>query len=81
MNLVIPDDILRTAKLTEADLRLEIAILLFQQKKIGTGKARQLAGLNLIEFRRELAKRDICVHYDVEDLQDDLKTLQEASEL
>jgi predicted HTH domain antitoxin len=58
MNLVIPDDILRTAKLTEADLRLEIAILLFQQKKIGTGKARQLAGLNLIEFRRELAKRD-----------------------
>lgn len=41
MNLVIPDDILRVAKLTEADLRLEIAILLFQQKKIGTGKARQ----------------------------------------
>lgn len=81
MNLVIPDDILRTAKLTEADLRLEIAILLFQQKKLSTGKARQLAGLNLIEFRRELAKRDIFVHYDVEDLQADLKTLQDAGEL
>ncbi|NJL38130.1 MAG: UPF0175 family protein [Leptolyngbyaceae cyanobacterium RM2_2_4] len=81
MNIVIPDDVIRTAKISEAELKLEIAILLFQQKKIGTGKARQLAGLNLIEFRQELARRNICVHYDVEDLQADLKTLQEAGEL
>jgi predicted HTH domain antitoxin len=81
MNIVIPDDVIRTAKISEAELKLEIAILLFQQKKISTGKARQLAGLNLIEFRQELAKRNICVHYDLEDLQADLKTLQEAGEL
>ncbi|NJL57677.1 UPF0175 family protein [bacterium] len=74
MNIVIPDDVIRTAKISEAELKLEIAILLFQQKKISTGKARQLAGLNLIEFRQELAKRNICVHYDIEDLQADLKT-------
>jgi predicted HTH domain antitoxin len=81
MNIVIPDDIVRTANLSEADIMLEIAILLYQQKRIGTGKARRLAGMNLIEFRRELAKREICVHYDVADLQADIETLQAAGEL
>jgi predicted HTH domain antitoxin len=37
--------------------------------------------MNLIEFRKELARRDICINYDVEDLQADIKTLQELGQL
>ena len=81
MSVVISDDVLTAAKMSEAELKLEIAILLYQQSKIGTGTARRLAGMNLIEFRKELASRGICVHYDVEDLQADIKTLQELGQL
>lgn len=55
MSLLIPDDILQSAKMSEAELKLEIAIMLYLQRKLSTGKARRFAGMNLIEFQRELA--------------------------
>ncbi|MBW4591962.1 MAG: UPF0175 family protein [Brasilonema angustatum HA4187-MV1] len=81
MSVVIPDDILTAAGISEAELKLEIAIMLFQQEKISIGKARRLAEMNLIEFQREIASRGICVHYDVEEFEADLKTLREMGRL
>ncbi len=81
MSLIIPDDILTAANLSEAELKLEIAILLYQKSKISTGTARRLAGMNLIEFQKELASRDICINYDVEDFQSDLETLKRLGDL
>ena len=81
MSVVIPDDILTAAGISEAELKLEIAIMLFQQEKISIGKARRLAGMNLIEFQREIAIRGICIHYDVEEFEADLKTLREMGRL
>jgi len=81
MNVFIPDDILQAAKMSEAELKREIAIMLYQQKKISIGKARRLAGMNLIAFQKEIAGRGIYINYDVEDFQADLKTLQELGDL
>ncbi|MFB2891555.1 UPF0175 family protein [Aerosakkonemataceae cyanobacterium BLCC-F50] len=81
MSVVIPDDILQAAGMSEAELKREIAIMLFQQDKISIGKARSLAGMNLIEFQHEIARRGICIHYDVEDFQEDLETLREMGRL
>jgi predicted HTH domain antitoxin len=81
MSVVISDDILKAARMSEDELKREIAILLYQQKKLSTGKARRLAGMHLIEFRRELSRRGICVNYDVEDFQTDLKNLREWGDL
>ena len=81
MTLTIPDDILTAAKITEEELKLEIAILLYQQKKLSIGKARHLAGMHLIEFQKELSGREICINYDVEDLQADIETLKELGYL
>ena len=81
MSVVIPDNILQAAGISEAELKLEIAIILYQQRKLSTGKAQRLAGMNLIEFQRELASRGICVNYDVEDFQADLKTLRKLGDL
>ncbi|WP_084555352.1 UPF0175 family protein [[Phormidium ambiguum] IAM M-71] len=50
MTLTIPDEILTAAKITEEELKLEIAILLYQQKKLSIGKARHLAGMHLQRF-------------------------------
>ena len=76
MSVVIPDDILQAAKMTEAELKLEIAIMLYKQEKISSGKARAWTGLTVIEFQRELANHGLCINYDVEDFQSDLNTLR-----
>jgi predicted HTH domain antitoxin len=57
--------------MTEDELKLEIAIMLYSQEKISGGKARAWTALTVIKFQRELAKRGLCINYDVEDLQAD----------
>lgn len=81
MNLAIPDDILAASEMSEADLKLEIAILLYKQEKISAGKACEWLGLNLIEFRHQLGKRGLTINYDVEDLQADIVTLRSIDKL
>jgi predicted HTH domain antitoxin len=76
MSVVIPDHILQSTKMTEDELKLEIAIMLYQQEKISSGKVRAWIGLTVIEFQHELAKRGLYINYDVEDFQSDVKTLK-----
>jgi predicted HTH domain antitoxin len=76
MSVVIPDDILQATKMTEDELKLEIAIMLYEQQKISSGKVRAWTGLTVLQFQNELAKRGLCINYDVEDFQSDVKTLQ-----
>jgi predicted HTH domain antitoxin len=76
MSVVVPDDILQATKMTEDELKLEIAIMLYQQEKISSGKARAWTGLTVIEFQHELAKRGLHINYGIEDFQADVKTLQ-----
>ncbi len=74
--LTISDEFLKTAKISEAELKLEIAIILFQQEKITLGTASQFAGMNQLEFQQILGSRKIPIHYGIEDLHQDLETLQ-----
>ncbi len=62
--------------MSKAKLKLEIAIMLYKQEKISSGKVRAWTGLTVIEFQHELAKRGLCINYDVEDFEADVKTLQ-----
>ena len=81
MSLVIPDDILRAANMSASELRREIAVLLFQQDKLTLGQASDFAGISRLEFQRLLASRHIPVHYDAQDLTDDLDTLRRLGQL
>jgi predicted HTH domain antitoxin len=75
--LEVPQDILDSVRLTAADLKVEMAIHLYEQRRLSIGKARELAGMALWEFRQLLASRGISPHYDVEDLDEDVSTLHE----
>lgn len=57
--LLIDDELVRILEIPESDLKLEIAVLLFQKEKISSGKAAEIAGISLLEFWKELSKRDI----------------------
>jgi len=53
----LPDSV----ALTEVDIRLELAIVLFQREQITLGLGSQLTQLSQIEFQRVLASRGIPV--------------------
>ncbi len=75
--LKIHQDILDSARLTINDLRTEIAVSLYAQRRLSIGKAHELADMSLWEFRQLLAFRRISPDYDVSDLDRDIATLQE----
>jgi len=81
MSLVIPDEILYTARMTAAELAQEIAILLYQREKLTLGQASRLAQMSQLQFQFLLASRQIPMHYDVAEFDADLKTLQEMGRL
>jgi predicted HTH domain antitoxin len=64
-------------QISEAAIRTELAIALFQQQRITLGSASQLAGLHQIEFQQLIADRGICIHYEIEDLEQDLASLRQ----
>lgn len=75
MTLTISDELIGTT-LTEDELRLELAAALYAARKISFGKARKIAGINWFEFRALLAEKGIPAHYDVEQFEEDLQTLE-----
>jgi len=81
MSVTISDDILQAAQISESELKREIAILLFQQNKLNLGKARELSGLPLIEFQRELAHRGIDIHDDVASFEAEVENLKAWGDL
>jgi predicted HTH domain antitoxin len=78
MSLLISDDLVRASGFSENELFLEIVLMLFRQDKISSGKASELMGMHRMQFQKLLADRGICVHYDVAEFQEDLKTIQET---
>ena len=81
MSLVIPDNILHAARMSEEELRREIAVLLFQQTKLTLAQASRLAGMNRLQFQHLLTSRLIPVHYDMADFEGDLTVLKELGRL
>lgn len=77
MTVTIPDDVLHAARMSESELRQELAVLLFQQDRVTLAQAARLAGTDRVRFQHLLASREIPVHYDVGEFEDDLTTLRE----
>lgn len=81
MSLVIADEILQMARMSAAELSLDVAVLLFQKEKLTLGQASRLAGMTQSQFQHILASRHIPIHYDVAEFEEDLRTLQELQRL
>jgi predicted HTH domain antitoxin len=64
--------------MSESELLLEVAILLFARDRLTLGQASAMLGLSQLEFQQQLAKRMIPVHYGVREFEDDLESLREV---
>jgi predicted HTH domain antitoxin len=81
MSIIISDEILASTRMTEDEMKLEIAIMLFQKDKLTLAQASRIAGVNRIAFQHILASRQIPVHYGLDDLEQDLQNLQKMGRL
>jgi len=81
ISVEIPGEIIHSARMDTTDIKRELALLLYQQKKISFGKARELAELSVWSFQSLLGERRIPVNYDVEDFDRDLHNLKELGRI
>ncbi len=81
MSIIIPNEIVQATGKNEKQLQLELAIIMFRDYQVSSAKAANFANLSLIEFRQELAKRNICVNYNLSDFEQELKTLKTLGDL
>jgi predicted HTH domain antitoxin len=73
MTLTLPEDL----KLTECELKQELALSLYSARKVTLVQASDIGGVGLFEFQGWLRDRRIPQHYDEHDLEKDLLVLRE----
>lgn len=80
LSLEIPESILQAIKLPDKDIKKRLlkilATKLYEERILGIGKARELAGLSKIEFYNLLHDENLCLNYDEEELADDLEQIR-----
>lgn len=81
MSVMIPDSVLETARMSDSELKQEIAVLLFQKDKLTLAQAARLAEMSRFQFQHLLASRGISLHYGIEDFEQDLDTLRRLGRL
>ncbi len=77
ITLNLPDSLSQTENFSQSDWLREIAFALFQQERVSLGRASKIAGIELMDFQKLLSERGICVHYDVEDFEQDVQHLRD----
>ena len=75
MIIEIPDEIVAHAPLSEREIKIEILAFLYQKRVLTLEKASRLAGVTRLDFQHILAARSIPIHYDIEDVEMDLRHL------
>jgi predicted HTH domain antitoxin len=66
--------------MTPEELKCELASL-FQRGKLSFGKAREMTGMTVWAFQQMLGSRGVPVHYDMEDYEEDLATIESLDKL
>lgn len=76
MDLIISEKTLKAAEISANELLVEIAVHLYDTERLSIGQAKNLVNMDHISFQRELAKRNIYIKYDENDLDTDLENLK-----
>lgn len=80
VTITIPDSVLALARMSESELKQEIAIMLFQQERLTLAQASSLADMKRLAFQRLLGSRKISI-YDVAEFEKDIENLKALERL
>lgn len=80
LSIEVTEDLVHAIKLpaeeVPARLKRELAIRLYAKGLLSVGKARQLAGMTRWAFHDVLGEEGILRRYDIQELEEDLQTLE-----
>lgn len=79
MTLVLPLPAALEGKMQPRDAKLHLAIGAFTAEELTLGQAAEIAGVSQTEMMRELARRKIPQHYDLDEFEKDLETVDALS--
>jgi len=77
MTVTLPENIPALQKMTEAEVKRELALALYSASRITLIQAADLGLMSFFEFQSLLRDRRIPQHYDESDLEKDLTVLRE----
>lgn len=77
MTIELPDKEISSLHLTPEQGRIEVAIGLYAGQKVSLGRAARIAGVSYADFMHELGSRNLCINYTMDDLQHDLRAVEE----
>ena len=78
--ITIPDSVMASARMSESELKQEIAIMLFQKGRLTLAQASSFADMTRLAFQRLLGSRQIPT-YDVAELGQDIENLKALGRL
>jgi predicted HTH domain antitoxin len=81
MPVIISDEVLSAAHISEPELKQELALVLFQNERLTLAQASRLAEIGQLAFQALLAERQIPIHYGVEEFREDLRGLRQTEGL
>lgn len=76
MQLAMGPELTARAGLSESELLVELAVVLYERDKLTLGRAARLAGMDRWAFNDLLAEREIPMHYDLKEWKQDLETIR-----
>jgi predicted HTH domain antitoxin len=76
MQLVIPDNVIQAANLSEQNFRIELACWMYQKEIFTLGQGANFSNLSQSEFMKELGDRGVEWNFSVDDLHEDIKNQQ-----
>lgn len=69
------DEIMKTTNMSKKDIKKELALALYSNKTLTLMQASKLAGIDFLDFQSLMVERNVFIHYDENDFEEDLKTL------
>ena len=76
MSLLITDEILHLANMSESEFKLELGLYLYSKGILTLGKASEFVGIPKLIFQKELVRQELTVSYDQEEFEKDLVTIR-----
>ena len=77
MNIVVSDELLEGIDLSPGEAVVDFAVGLYSEDKATLGRAAAIAGMSQPEFLRELGRRRVPMHYNVDDFRADVLVVRE----
>ncbi len=62
--IILEDAYIAAVGYTEQELKLEIAVMLFEKERLSLRKPAALAEMHWFDFMKEFDQRKIALHYD-----------------